>query len=232
MASQGLRLITTNVVRRKIHLWPISSQRWGGAAVALRRGPRLPRQRQPFAPRYLEFAKAAVVVKLERFPPTILQQQRHSHRLAEPAGDDGFHHWSSSRSRRRRRRSHNLVRQEPNLKCSPGKSVKATRIGAACGSCGTSLMGGRASLSLPSSSSASCPSNRSTANSRSSRSSNPVAAACRGWNRSGSVTREYASSGGPSIPHLSPRMSLPPGEGTDAALRDGRHLHRHRRLTV
>ena len=54
------------------------------------------------------------------------------------------------------------VRQEPNLKRSPGNSVKATTIGAACGSCGTSLMGGRARLPLPSSSSASCPSNRST----------------------------------------------------------------------
>ena len=75
------------------------------------------------------------------------------------------------------------VCQEPNLKCSPGKSVYATTIGAACGSCGTSFMGGRASLTLPSSSSASCPSNRSTPNSRSSRSSNSVAAACRGWKR-------------------------------------------------
>ena len=31
------------------------------------------------------------------------------------------------------------VCQEPNLKCSPGKSVYATTIGAACGSCGTSF---------------------------------------------------------------------------------------------
>ena len=124
------------------------------------------------------------------------------------------------------------VCQEPNLKCSPGKSVYATTIGAACGSCGTSFMGGRASLTLPSSSSASCPSNRSTPNSRSSRSSNSVAAACRGWKRSGLVTREYASSGGPSIPHLSPRMSLPSGKGIDAALRDGLHLHGYRRLIV
>ena len=69
------------------------------------------------------------------------------------------------------------VRQEPNLRCSPGKSVNATTIGAACGSCGTSLTGGRASLILASSSSTSCSSNRSTANSRSSRSSNSVAAA-------------------------------------------------------
>ena len=98
------------------------------------------------------------------------------------------------------------VRQEPNLKRSPGKSVYAAMIGATCGSCGTSLMRGRASLPLPSSSSASCPSNRSTAYSRSSRSSNSVAAACRGRRRSGLATREYASSGAPSIPHLSLRM--------------------------
>ena len=37
-----------------------------------------------------------------------------------------------------------------------------------------------------------------------------MAASCRGWKRSGLVTREYASSSGPSVPHLSPRMSLPP----------------------
>ena len=101
------------------------------------------------------------------------------------------------------------MRQEPNLKRSPGNSVKATTIGAACRSCGTSLTGGRARLYLPSSSSGSCTSDRSTENSRSSRSSNSVAAACRGWKRSGLVTREYASSGGPSMPHLSPRMSSP-----------------------
>ena len=49
------------------------------------------------------------------------------------------------------------VRQEPNLTCSPGNSEKATTIGAACGSCGVSLIAGRARLSLPSSWSASGP---------------------------------------------------------------------------
>ena len=46
------------------------------------------------------------------------------------------------------------------------------------------------------------------------------------WNRSGLVTREYASSGGPSIPHQPPRMSLPPGEGINAALRERYRRHR------
>ena len=102
--------------------------------------------------------------------------------------------------------------------------MKATTIGAACGSFGASLIAGRARLILPSSSSASGPSNRSTANSRSSRSSSSRAASCRGWKRSGLVTREYASSGGPSVPHLSPRMSLPPGEEIEAAPRGGLNL--------
>ena len=74
-----------------------------GGCVASRPG--LPLQRHvPFAPRHLEGAgardaasrasgTAVAVVKPELcFLPTIPQQRRHSHRLAEPAGDDGFHH--------------------------------------------------------------------------------------------------------------------------------------------
>ena len=74
-----------------------------GGCVASRPG--LPLQRHvPFAPRHLEGAgardaasrasgTAVAVVKPELcFLPTIPQQRRHSHCLAEPAGDDGFHH--------------------------------------------------------------------------------------------------------------------------------------------
>ena len=163
-----------------------------------------------------------VIVKAElRFLPTIPQQYRHSHRLAEPPETTAstirvisLNNPSGVSSQASQPQLGNgAVRQEPNLTCSPGNLEKATTIGAACGSCGVSLMGGRARLSLPSSSSAWRPSSRSTANSRSSRSSNSVAASCRGWKRSGLVTREYASSGGPSIPHLPPRMSSPPRRG-------------------
>ena len=74
-----------------------------GGCVASRPG--LPLQRHvPFAPRHLEGAgardaasrasgTAVAVVRPELcFLPTIPQQRRHSHCLAEPAGDDGFHH--------------------------------------------------------------------------------------------------------------------------------------------
>ena len=107
------------------------------------------------------------------------------------------------------------VRQEPNFKYTPGKSVKAATIGAACGSCGTSRMGGRARVTPLQSSFSSCPSSRSTANSRSSLSSNSVAAACRGKKRSGLVTREYASLGGPSDPHLSRGILFPRSDVLD-----------------
>ena len=119
------------------------------------------------------------------------------------------------------------VCQEPNLKCSPGNSEKATMIGAACGSCGVSRIAGRARLSLPSSSSASGPSNRSTANSRSSRSSNSVAAACRGRKRSGLVTLRGSTLHRAALrfPTCVSAHVIAPGEGIDAALRDWLHLH-------
>ena len=256
MASQGLRLITTNVVRRKIP--PMRPGPYPPSAGAARQsrcvgGQGFHASVMCRSPPVISRARERRTRLRERLKPPWPSLNRNSD-SRQPSPSSGGTRIDSrnlpettastllvissisqstvSSQASQPQSGNGSVRQEPNLKCSPGKSVKATRIGAACGSCGTSLMGGRASLSLSGSSSASCPSNRSTANSRSSRSSNPVAAACRGWNRSGLVTREYVSSGGPSIPHLSPRMSLPPGEGTDAALRDGRHLHRHRRLTV
>ena len=148
--------------------------------------------------------------------------------------------WSSPRSTRRpfrrRRRSHNRgmvsVRQEPNLKRSPGNSVKATTIGAACGSCGTSLMGGRARLPLPSSSSASCPSNRSTANSRSSR----VEQLHRcGVQRLEAFRVGYAGVRFFGRPFDSPPVSahaITPSGNIDGAPRGGLHLHGYRHLIV
>ena len=113
---------------------------------------------------------------------------------------------SRPRPSRRRRRSrtpgNSLVRHRPMRTWSPGKSENTTVIGAAAGSTGLSLTDGRAQVNFSSSSSSSPqPSSRSTSKSDSSLAIISSAASCSGAKRPASVTRLYASSGGPSGPH-------------------------------
>jgi hypothetical protein len=99
------------------------------------------------------------------------------------------------------------VRQRPSRTWSPGNAVNTRTIGAASGLRGRSFMLGRTRSLLSSSWSRPYPSRRSTSKVASSRLSKRTAKSCRARKRSGSVRREYASGGGPSLSQRLPLIS-------------------------
>ena len=96
------------------------------------------------------------------------------------------------------------VRQRPSRRWSPGNAVNTRTIDAESRLRGRSLTLGRTRSLLSSSWSRPYPSRRSTSNVVSSRLSKRNAKSCRSRKRSGSVTREYASCGGSSLPQRLP----------------------------